>query len=197
MSAGDGWYETRSSETVYEGFSTVKVDEVRMPDGSTAEREYVVHDDAVAVVPVLDDGSVLLLKQYRHPVGRYILELPAGKMDEEGESPDETGRRELREETGHTADELVHLVTFENSAGWSDEHTHVFLARGVREASPPEGFEPEHEEADMEIVRIPFEDALAQARAGELTDAKTVIGLLLAASHVGTAGASPAASEQA
>ena len=182
--AGPGWYEVRSSETVYEGFSTVKVDEVRMPDGSTAEREYVVHDDAVAVVPLLDDGSVLLLKQYRHPVGRYVLELPAGKMDEDGESPEDTGRRELREEVGHAADELIHLVTFENSAGWSDERTHVFLARGVRASAPPEGFSAEHEEADMEVVRLPFEEAVSQARAGELTDAKTVIGLLLAAARL-------------
>ncbi|MBW3658681.1 MAG: NUDIX hydrolase [Actinobacteria bacterium] len=193
MTGGAGWYETVSSETVHEGFSTVKVDEVRMPDGSTAEREYVVHDDAVAVVPVLDDGSVLLLRQYRHPVGRYILEIPAGKMDEEGESPAETGRRELREEVGYAADHLVHLVTFENSAGWSDERTHVFLGRGLREAAPPDGFEAEHEEADMEVVRLPFADALAQVRAGELTDAKTVIGLLLAAPHVDRSPASPGA----
>lgn len=185
-SGATGWFETVSSETVYEGFSTVRVDEVRMPDGSTAEREYVVHDDAVAVVPVMDDGSVLLLKQYRHPIGRYVLEIPAGKMDEEGESPAETGRRELREEVGYTADELVHLVTFENSAGWSDERTHVFLARGLREAAPPEDFEAQHEEADMEVVRLPFAEARAQAERGEIGDAKTLIGLLLAGPHVQT-----------
>jgi 8-oxo-dGTP pyrophosphatase MutT (NUDIX family) len=183
-SGGSAWYETLSSETVYEGFSTVKVDEVRMPDGATAEREYVEHDDAVAIVPVLDDGTVLLLRQYRHPVGRYVHEIPAGKMDQEGESPEETGRRELAEEAGHDAGEMLHLVTFENSAGWSDERTHVFLARDLSRAAPPDDFEAEHEEADMELVRVPFDEALRQARAGDLTDAKTLIGLLLAAQHV-------------
>jgi 8-oxo-dGTP pyrophosphatase MutT (NUDIX family) len=179
-----GWFETVSHDTVYRGFSTVHRDEVRMPDGRTAVREYVEHDDAVAVVPLLDDGSVLLLRQYRHPVGRYVLEIPAGKMDVAGEDPAETGRRELVEEAGHTADELVPLVTFENSAGWSTERTHLFLGRRLRPATRPDGFEPEAEEADMEIVRLPLADAVAMARAGELSDAKTLVGLLLADVHV-------------
>lgn len=174
-------FETTASEVVYEGFSTVRVDEVRMPDGGTATREYVVHDDAVAVVPVLDDGTVLLLRQYRHPVGRHLLELPAGKMDVDGEDPDTTARRELAEEVGHAADELVHLVTFENSAGWTTERTHLYLARGLRPVPPPDGFRAAAEEADMEVVRLPLAEAVDRARAGRLTDAKTVLGLLLAA----------------
>lgn len=179
------WYETTSSETVYEGFSTVRRDQVRMPDGSEATREVVEHPDAVAVVPVMDDGTVLLLRQYRHPLGRYVLEIPAGKMDVDGEDPAETGRRELVEEVGYTADELVPLVLFENSAGWCDERTHLYLARSLREERAPDGFTPEAEEADMEVVRVPVAEAVDMARRGELTDAKTLIGLLLAAPHLG------------
>ncbi len=89
---------------------------------------------------MLDGGDVLLLRQYRHPVGRYVLELPAGKMDVEGEAPEETGRRELVEEVQHEAAELTHLVTFENSAGWTTERTHLFLARGLTPTSPPDDF---------------------------------------------------------
>jgi 8-oxo-dGTP pyrophosphatase MutT (NUDIX family) len=186
--ADAAWFETVSHETVYRGYSTVHRDQVRMPDGATVEREYVEHDDAVAVVPVLPDGSVLLLKQYRHPVGRYVLELPAGKLDVEGESAESAARRELIEEVDHEAGELQHLVRFENSAGWTTERTSVYLAHGVRPVDPSGTFQAEAEEADMEIVRIPVADAVAMARAGEFTDAKTVIGLLLAAPHLGLEG---------
>lgn len=176
------WYETLGSETVYDGFSTVRRDRVRMPDGSVAEREVVEHRDAVAVVPVMEDGTVLLLRQYRHPVGRYVIEVPAGMMDVDGEEPAATGHRELIEEVGYRAEVLTHLITFENSAGWSTERTHVYLATGLTPDASSD-FAPEAEEADMEIVRLPLDDAVASARAGEITDAKTALGLLLAASR--------------
>lgn len=178
---GGGWFETVQHDTVYDGYSTVHRDLVRMPDGTTHEREFVHHFDAVAVVPLLDDGSVLLLKQYRHPIGRYVLEIPAGKLDVEGEDPEEAARRELREEVGYDARHLELLTRFANSAGWNDEWTTVYLGTGLHEADARESFEREAEEADMEVVRIPLDDAVAEARAGSLPDAKTVIGLLLAA----------------
>jgi 8-oxo-dGDP phosphatase len=184
--AGSGWFETRREETVYEGFSTVVRETVAAPDGGEMVREVVRHDDAVAVVPVLDDGRVVLLRQYRQPLRRYVLELPAGKMDVAGEAPEEVAHRELVEEIGHDARELIHLVTFHNSAGWTTETTHVYLGRGVHPVAPPEGFTPEHEEADMETVTLRAEDALAAAHAGELPDAKTLVGLLLAEPHLRT-----------
>ncbi|MDX1657951.1 MAG: NUDIX hydrolase [Nitriliruptorales bacterium] len=177
----EAWFETVSRETVHRGYSTVHQDRVRMPDGSVHDREVVEHFDAVAVVPLLDDGSVLLLKQYRHPLERYVLEIPAGKLDQEDEDRAEAARRELREEVGYDARDLDELVTFANSAGWNNEQTTVYLARGLHEAEARDEFELEAEEADMEIVRIPFDDAVAEARRGGLIDAKTVIGLLLAA----------------
>lgn len=176
-----GWFETLDSRVVHDGFSTVRVDRVRMPDGKESDREVVEHDDAVAVVPLFDDGTVVLLRQYRHPVGRYLLEVPAGKLDVEGEPAADAARRELAEEVGLAAGRLDHLTTFHNSAGWCDERTHLYLGRDLSATDRPDGFELEHEEADMEVVRIPLDDALDGISRGEITDAKTVLGLLLAA----------------
>lgn len=175
------WFERLARETVYEGYSTVHRDRVRFPSGEEGIREVVEHLDAVAVVPVMEDGSVLLLRQYRHPHERYVLEIPAGKRDVDGEPPEDAARRELREEVGHDAGRLEHLITFLNSAGWSTEATAVYLGTELTESEAAEGFEPHGEEAEMEIVRIPLDDAVAEAKAGAIVDAKTVIGLLLAA----------------
>lgn len=177
-----GWYETLESRAAYEGvLSRVRVDTVSMPDGGTAQREVVEHPDAVALVPLLDDGSVVMLRQYRHPFGDYQLEIPAGKIDVDGEGPEATARRELREETGLTADRLTLLTTFRNSSGWTDESTHVFLAEDLRDEGRPEDFEAQHEEAEMKLVRLALEEAVAQVRNGTISDAKSAIGLLLAA----------------
>ncbi|MEX1177796.1 MAG: NUDIX hydrolase [Nitriliruptor sp.] len=181
---GASWFETLDEEVVYEGFSTVVRETVSMPDGERTVREVVRHGDAVAVVPVLDDGRIVLLRQYRQPLRRYILEIPAGKMDVAGESPEDVAHRELAEEIRHDARELVHLVSFANSAGWATETTHVYLGRGVHPVPPPDGFEAEAEEADMEVVLLAADDALDLARQGELIDAKTIIGLTLAAPHL-------------
>lgn len=175
------WFETVDSRVVHDGWSTVRVDTIRMPDGGETDREVVEHVSAVAVVPVFADGTVGLLRQYRHPVGQYLLEIPAGILDVEGEAEAEAAQRELAEEMGLRAGRLEHLTTFENSAGWSTERTIVFLGRDLAEADPPEGFEREHEEADMEVVRLPLDAAVDGVSRGEITDAKTVIGLLLAA----------------
>ena len=178
-----GWFETLDSRVVHDGWSTVRVDTIRMPDGDQADREVVEHVAAVAVVPVFDDGTVVLVRQYRHAVGQYLLEIPAGILDVEGEPEADAARRELAEEVGLQADRLDHLVTVENSAGWSTERTSVYLGRGLSETARPEGFELEHEEADMELVRLPLTEAVDAVTRGEITDAKTVIGLLLALRH--------------
>jgi 8-oxo-dGDP phosphatase len=175
------WFETTDEEVVYDGFSTVVRETVRTPAGEEMVREVVRHDSAVAVVPVLDDGRIVLLRQYRQPLRRYVLEIPAGKMDVDGESAEEVAHRELVEEIGHDARELHHLVTFQNSSGWTTEETHVYLGLGVHPAEVPEGFTPKEEEADMEVVPFTAEDAIELARDGQLTDAKTLVGLLLAA----------------
>jgi 8-oxo-dGDP phosphatase len=179
-----GWFTTVSSRVVHEGFSTVRVDSVRMPDGSVVEREIVERPAAAAVVPVTDDGDVLLLRQYRAALGRYQLEIPAGLIDVEGETPEETARRELVEEIHHEARSLLHLATIDTSAGWSDEQVHLFLGTELRPAAPPESHVAEAEEAHMEIVRFALDDALEIARSGQIGDAKSAIGILLAGAHL-------------
>lgn len=182
--ADASWFATVASKVVYEGFSTVRVDTVRMPDGSDVDREIVEHIDAVAVVPITDDGRVLLLKQYRQAFGRYVLEVPAGKLDVAEESVEAAARREVAEELAYEVGTLVPLVTFLNSAGWATERTHVLLGTGCRPGTHPEGFVPEDEEAVMEVVPMAITDALDAARSGVITDGKTLIGLLMAAPHL-------------
>jgi len=178
-------FEVESSEVVYDGhLSLVRVDRVRMPDGP-ADREVVEHPDAVAAVTVDADGQIVLLRQYRHPLGRAVLEIPAGKLDAQGESRAEAMHRELAEEVGLAAGTLVELVTFHNSSGWTDESTTVYLATDVRPVEAPTSFRPQAEEADMQIVRLPLTEALARAHRGELTDAKTLVGVLMSARRLG------------
>lgn len=174
-----GWYDTVESEVIHDGWTTLRVDTVRMPDGSTARREVADHHDAVAVVAVTADDEVLLVRQYRHAVGRYLLEIPAGLLDVDGEPPEQAARRELEEETQHTAGLLTPLVSFLNSAGWTTERTQVFLGEQISLLPEPVHV-PEAEEADIEVVALPFEDAVRAARDGEFADAKTVLGLLMA-----------------
>lgn len=179
-------YEVLSSERPFQGaVTTVRVDSLRAPDGSEVEREVVEQDDAVAVVALTDEREVVLLRQYRHPMRGYVLELPAGKLDKDGEARAEAMHRELAEETRLQVGELTELLTFANSSGWTDEHTTVYLAQGVERASRPDDFTAEAEEADLEVVRMPLDEAVAQVEAGEIIDAKTVIGLLLAARRFG------------
>jgi 8-oxo-dGDP phosphatase len=180
MSEGPpAWFETLDSREVYSGFSTVRIDTVQTPDGEQIEREIVERVDAVAVVPVDTEDRILLLRQYRQAVGGYLLELPAGLLDKPGEEPEVAARRELSEELRYDAGELEHLTTFVSSAGWSNEWTHVYLARGCTPGTPPDGFVAEAEEADMEVVALPAEEAIAGAHSGAIVDAKSVIGLLL------------------
>jgi 8-oxo-dGTP pyrophosphatase MutT (NUDIX family) len=167
-------FEERSCERVFEG-AIVAVDrcEFRYPDGEVATREIIRHPGAVGIVPV-DDRHVWLVRQPREAAADPdMLEIPAGKLDEEGESPLDTGRRELAEEIGKGADTWEHLTTFFTSVGVMDEQVHVYLATGLhdREVEPPD-----HDER-IEVVRWPLDrldEAIAQTR-----DAKTLVGLLM------------------
>ena len=175
-------YAVESSEVVWDGIlSTARIDAVRMPDGSVADREVVAHVSAAAVVALTDDDEVVLLRQYRHAVRRRTLELPAGVLDVDGEDPGDAAVRELAEEAAWVVDVVAHLVSFDNSAGWTDERTHVYVGRGARPGSRPEGFDPVEEEADLEVVVLDRAEAVAMVRRGEITDAKTVVGLLAVA----------------
>ena len=175
-------YEVRSTNVTHEGIlSTMRVDEVAMPDGGTAEREVVEHDNAVAVVAIVGDRQIALLRHYRHAVRERQLEIPAGKLDVEGEAPIDAARRELLEEVGLEAETLEPLIHFYNSAGWSDEATTIYITDDARPGTAGEDFTAEHEESDLEVVHMALDDALARIDSGEIRDAKTIIGILLAA----------------
>lgn len=146
------------------------------PDGSRFERDVVRHPGAVSVVPLLGSGEVVLVRQYRAALDRFVLEIPAGKRDVADEPLEETARRELIEEVGLSPGRLEHLACFHNSVGFSDEESHVFLGTELTEAPMErQGIEEEY----LEVVRLPLERVPAGIAAGEITDAKTVIGLLL------------------
>jgi ADP-ribose pyrophosphatase len=167
--------ETRvSSEPVYEGkLLHVRRDDVRLPDGSLATREYIVHPGAVLVVPVLPDGRLVIERQYRYPLQRVFVEFPAGKLDP-GESPLATGVRELEEEAGYTAREWTHLGVIHPLLSYSTEAIEIFLAEGLEQvgAKLDEG-----EFLDVGIMSV--EEMLAAVDRGDVTDAKTVTALLL------------------
>ena len=161
------------SEQVYKGhFLDVRRDSVRLPNGDTAQREYIIHPGAVVVVPLLDDGRLVVERQYRYPLSRVMLEFPAGKL-EAGEPPLACAIRELAEETGYRAAQWARAGILHNAIAYSNEGIEIWFARGLR--SGPRGLD-DGEFLDVEIASA--EALQAQAQAGTLTDAKTLIGLL-------------------
>jgi ADP-ribose pyrophosphatase len=152
------------------------VGEFEGPDGSTFERDLVRHPGVVAVVPLHSDDSVTLVRQYRAPLDRVIWEIPAGVRDVEGEREEETARRELIEETGLRPERVEHLVSFHNAPGLSDEFVALFVATGLAEVGNDlQGIEEQH----MVCERLALSEALEMVDDGRITDAKTVIGLLM------------------
>lgn len=175
MAGTDEHLVERQLETsqVYRGhFLDVRRDRVALPDGGTAHREYIRHPGAVMVVPLLDDGRLLLERQYRYPMGRVMLEFPAGKLDA-GEEPLACGRRELTEETGYTAAEWAHAGVLHNAIAYSDEGIHIYFARGLTR-----GEQKLDAGEFLELVTHTAAELDQFAARGELTDAKTLIGLL-------------------
>ncbi|CCH33811.1 NUDIX hydrolase [Actinosynnema sp. NPDC047251] len=171
-------FTTVSSRDVHIGRVVgLRVDEVVMPDGATASREVVEHLGAVAVAAVDDDGLVTLIHQYRHPLGKRLWELPAGLLDSPAEQPVEAARRELVEEVGLAAREWVTLVDVAASPGFTDEVVRVFLARGLSDVERELMGE---EEADLEMRKVPLDDAVAMALAGEIVNGAAVAGVLAA-----------------
>lgn len=162
-----------ASETLLRGhFLHVQRDTVALPDGRQATREFVRHPGAVMVVPILDDGRLLMERQWRHPLGRVLLEFPAGKLDA-GEDPLACGRRELLEETGHVAREWAHAGWMHNAPAYSDEGIDVWFARGL--IPGPQRLD---EGEFIETVAMGEAELDTLAGRGELTDAKTLVGLL-------------------
>jgi len=163
------------SRTAYEGkLLTLKEDQVKLPDGNSATREYVLHQGAAMVIPLFDDFSILLERQFRFPVRAHFLELPAGKIDL-GEVPLATARRELLEETGYTAGRWRHLATLFPCVGYSNEKVELFLAQQLSHDGHP-GEDGEF----LECLRLGLDEALTMVTVGEISEAKTILGLLWA-----------------
>lgn len=152
------------------------------PEGVPFEREVVHHPGAVSVVPLLADDSVVMVRQYRASVEKSLLEIPAGKRDVPDENPELTARRELEEEVGYRAGRIELLGTFYNSPGFTDEYSYTYLARDLEQVgSATVGPEESH----MTVEHVPLDEVSARIASGDLVDAKSIIGLLLAREHLG------------
>lgn len=159
------------TQDVYDGhFLKVQSDTVRLPDGNLAKREFIKHPGAVVILPVFDDGSILLERQFRYPLKQVFIEFPAGKIDP-NEDPLECAKRELQEETGYTAVNWEFVCTIHNAIAYSDEHLDIFMARGL-----VAGDSQLDDGEFLETFKATLPDLLAWVREGKITDVKTVIG---------------------
>jgi ADP-ribose pyrophosphatase len=171
-----------SSRLAYDGgLLKVKRDEVKLPDGGTAWREYVLHPGAVMMLAFVDHDRILLERQYRYPKARHFIELPAGKL-EPGEPPLETARRELIEECGYEAADWVKVTTIDPCIGYSNEVIHLYAARGLKHVGARLDV-GEH----LEVFEATIAEAVEWVRDGTITDTKTMIGVLWA-DRFGAAG---------
>lgn len=172
--------KTVESQTVFQGrIVTVKLDKAQLPNGRLTSREVVEHPGGVAVLPLDADGCVTLVRQFRYPFQRVLLELPAGKL-EKGEDHRACGLRELEEETGMTGGEFTYLGGLYLSPGYSSEVLHLYLARELRQGTshPDEG-------EFLNVEKMPFQELLDRVMAGEIHDAKTVAAVLKTKVYLG------------
>ena len=165
--------ETRvGGELAYEGkFLKVQKDKVALPDGQHTSREYIRHPGAVVILPLLDDGTVLMERQFRYPLNQVFIEFPAGKIDPD-EDPLACAKRELEEETGYTATDWQFVSVIHNAIAYSDEHLDLYLARGLRA-----GTAKLDDGEFLETFTATIDELLDWVRSGKITDVKTVIGV--------------------
>ena len=166
-----------SSEAVFDGVLLhVRRDTVTLPNGNAATREWIRHPGAASVIPILPDGRVILVRQYRYPIGAVTLEVPAGKLDAPDEDPLLCAQRELSEETGYTAGRITKLTAIATTVGFSNEIIHLYAAQDLKAGE-------QHTDADefIHVVAVPLEEAVEMAQDGRIVDAKSIISILMLA----------------
>jgi ADP-ribose pyrophosphatase len=166
-------------DRIYEGkILNLRIDTVELPDKKYSKREIVEHPGGVAIVPITNDNNIILVKQYRKAVDKFILEIPAGKL-EINEEPRETAVRELKEETGYVAKELKYLLEFYTSPGYCNEKIYIFLAKDIEEgiATPEVG-------EFIKIEKYDIFDLIKMIDRGDIVDSKTIIGINLAKEYI-------------
>ena len=164
-----------SSEKIFDGVLLhVRRDRIELPNGHESTREWIEHPGASAVIPLLPDGNIILVKQYRYPVGQVTLEIPAGKLDIPGEDPIECAKRELSEETGYSAEKIWKLTTIATTVGFSNEWIHIYAATGLTV-----GKQHPDEDEFINCMKVPLTEAVAMVERGEIFDAKSAVGILL------------------
>jgi len=169
-----------SSEKVFDGVLLhVRKDEVELPNGHKSVREWIKHPGASSVIPLLPDNQIILVKQFRYPVGQVTLEVPAGKLDAEGEDPLVCAERELSEETGYTAGKIWKLTTIATTVGFSNEMIHLYAATDLK----PGKQHPDDDEF-INTVKVPLTAAMQLVESGKIIDAKSIISILLLAKQI-------------
>lgn len=168
--------KTLSRETIFSGkIIDVAVDKVRLPDGSVGQRELVFHNGGVGIIAITSDNRILLVKQYRKPLERTILEIPAGKLDREGEEPILTAHRELEEEVGYRCEKMEPYMTFSLSPGFANEMMHLFIAKGLYQVPDPL---PRDDDEWLSIHQLTLDEAKQAIATGEICDSKTIIAIM-------------------
>ncbi|MDR4314536.1 MutT/NUDIX family protein [Niallia circulans] len=166
--------KTLKTEHIYSGrIIQVQVDEVELPNGKTSTRELVKHPGAVAVIAITDDNKLVMVEQYRKPLEKVIVEIPAGKL-EKGEEPALCARRELEEETGYECESLELVRSFYTSPGFADEIIHVYVAKGLKQKENAAGLD---EDEFVNVLEITLEEALEFIKEKRIFDAKTIFGV--------------------
>lgn len=171
--------KTLKTEVIYKGKKVLfRRDEVELESGRRTQREFVIHPGSAAIIPMLPDRRIILIKQYRYAVKNTLYEIPAGTM-EAGETPEQCAHRELKEETGYTANSLEKLIQFYPSPGISNELMHLFLAKDLKKINVGAGFPCPISDETLEVIEVSLNDALAMINNGKIIDAKTICGILL------------------
>ena len=173
-------YERKiSSKTIFKGkIVRLYFDKVKLPNNKITTREKVTHPGAVGIVPFNKEGKIILVKQFRYPLGKVLIEIPAGKLDK-NETPQSCATRELKEEVGAAGGKLIHLTTFHTSPGFCNEKLYLYLALDFKRKE-----NNLDDDEFLEIIELKLEDAVSLIESGEIKDSKTIIGILLARDYL-------------